>query len=115
MHDPDCIFCKIVAGRIPCRKAHEDGDVMAFHDIQPQAPVHVLVIPKTLFPRISEVPADKQALLGHLLLTASALAKKLQLSKGYRIVINNGPDGGESVPHLHVHLLGGRALGWPPG
>ncbi len=109
------LFQKIIDREIPAKIAHEDDQCIAIHDIAPQAPVHVLVIPKTLFPRISEVPADKQALLGHLLLTASALAKKLQLSKGYRIVINNGPDGGESVPHLHVHLLGGRALGWPPG
>lgn len=109
------LFQKIIDREIPAKIAHEDDQCIAIHDIAPQAPVHVLVIPKTLFPRISEVPTDKQALLGHLLLTASALAKKLQLSQGYRLVINNGPDGGESVPHLHVHLLGGRALGWPPG
>lgn len=109
------LFQKIIDREIPAKIAYEDDQCIAIHDIAPQAPVHVLVIPKTHFPRISEVPADKQDLLGHLLLTANAVAKKLQLSKGYRIVINNGPDGGESVPHLHVHVLGGRALSWPPG
>ena len=109
------LFQKIIDREIPAKIAYEDDQCIAIHDIAPQAPVHVLVIPKTHFPRISEVPADKQALLGHLLLTANAVAKKLQLSQGYRIVINNGLDGGESVPHLHVHVLGGRALSWPPG
>ncbi|MBE7539739.1 MAG: HIT domain-containing protein [Opitutaceae bacterium] len=109
------LFQKIIDREIPAKIAHEDDKCIAIHDIAPQAPVHVLIIPKTPFPRIGEVPPENQSLLGHLLLTAAALARTLHLSKGYRIVINNGPDGGESVPHLHVHLLGGRSMSWPPG
>lgn len=112
---PKTIFQKIIDREIPARIAHEDDRCIAIHDIQPQAPTHVLVIPKKPLVRIAEASADDQALLGHLLLTAASLAKSLSLSKGFRIVINNGPDGGESVPHLHVHLLGGRQLSWPPG
>lgn len=109
------LFQKIIDRDIPAKIAHEDAQCIAIHDIAPQAPVHILVIPKSPFPRISEVTPEGQSLLGHLLLTATSLAKKLNLDKGYRIVINNGPDGGESVPHLHVHLLGGRPMSWPPG
>ncbi|HRE79946.1 MAG TPA: HIT domain-containing protein [Opitutaceae bacterium] len=106
------IFQKIIDREIPAKIAHEDDLCIAIHDIQPQAPTHVLVIPKRLIPRLAEASLTDQALLGHLLLTAAALAKKLSLPKGFRVVINNG---GESVPHLHVHLLGGRSLSWPPG
>lgn len=109
------LFEKIIDREIPAKLAHEDDLCIAIHDIQPQAPVHVLVIPKKLVARVGEASTDDQALLGHLLLTAASLAKQLKLSAGYRIVINNGPHGGESVPHLHVHLLGGRQLAWPPG
>jgi histidine triad (HIT) family protein len=110
------IFQKIIAGEIPAKLAHEDEHCVAIHDINPQAPVHVLVIPRKPVARVGEAALSDQPLLGHLLLTAAALAKKLGISEsGYRIVINNGRDGGESVPHLHVHLLGGRPLGWPPG
>lgn len=109
------LFEKIIAREIPANIAHEDDRCIAIHDIQPQAPVHVLVIPKKPLPRIGEATADDEALLGHLLLTAANLAKELNLTAGYRIVINHGPHGGESVPHLHVHLLGGRQLTWPPG
>lgn len=110
------IFQKIIAGQIPAKLAHEDEHCIAIHDINPQAPVHVLIIPKQLIPRIGEAAATDQPVLGHLLLTAAALAKKLGIAEsGYRIVINNGRDGGETVPHLHVHLLGQRPLGWPPG
>ncbi len=109
------IFQKIIDREIPARLAHEDELCIAIHDINPQAPVHVLVIPKKLIPRLGEAAAHDQALLGHLLLTAATLAKKLGLDNGYRIVINHGRDGGETVPHLHVHLLGQRPLGWPPG
>lgn len=110
------IFQKIIDREISAKLAHEDEHCIAIHDINPQAPVHVLVIPKKLIPRVGEaVPAD-QPVLGHLLLTAAALAKKLGIAEsGYRIVINNGRDGGETVPHLHVHLLGKRPLAWPPG
>jgi histidine triad (HIT) family protein len=110
------IFQKIIAKEIPAKLAHEDEHCIAIHDISPQAPVHVLVIPKKPLARITEASAADQALLGHLLLIASALAKKLGIAEsGFRIVINNGRDGGESVPHLHVHLLGQRPLAWPPG
>ncbi|HVU17721.1 MAG TPA: histidine triad nucleotide-binding protein [Candidatus Didemnitutus sp.] len=110
------VFQKIIDREIPAQLAHEDDRCIAIHDLHPQAPVHVLVIPKKPLPRIAEASAEDQALLGHLLLTASALAKKLGVDRsGFRLVINNGPDGGESVPHLHVHLLGQRAMAWPPG
>jgi histidine triad (HIT) family protein len=109
------LFEKILAGEIPAKIAHEDDLAFAIHDINPQAPVHILVIPKKPLPRVGEADDTDQPLLGHLLLTAAKLAEKENLASGYRIVINNGPDGGESVPHLHVHLLGGRKLTWPPG
>jgi histidine triad (HIT) family protein len=94
---------------------HEDAVCVAFHDISPQAPTHVLVVPRKPIARVGEATTEDQATLGHLLLVAAQLSRQLNLAKGFRIVINNGPDGGESVPHLHVHLLGGRALSWPPG
>ena len=109
------LFEKIIAREIPAKIAHEDDRCIAIHDIQPQAPVHVLVIPKKPIARVAKATAEDEALLGHLLLTARSLAQQLNLSAGFRIVINNGPHGGESVPHLHVHLLGGRQLAWPPG
>jgi len=110
------IFQKIIAREIPAKFIHEDDLCIAIHDVSPQAPLHVLVIPKKHIARIGEAAAADQALLGHLLLTAAAVAKKLGVAEsGYRIVINNGRDGGESVPHLHVHLLGQRPLAWPPG
>ena len=109
------IFQKIIEREIPARIEHEDEHCIVIHDIQPQAPVHVLVIPKKPLLRLAEAGVADQALLGHLLLTAAALAKQLGLAQGYRVVINNGPHGGESVPHLHVHLLGQRPMAWPPG
>lgn len=109
------IFQKIVDREIPAKIIHEDEHCLAIHDIQPQAPVHVLIFPKRLIARLNEAAPADQALLGHLLLTAQAVAKQLNLGAGFRVVINNGPHGCESVPHLHVHLLGGRQLGWPPG
>ena len=109
------IFERICAKEIPANLVYEDEHVVAFRDLNPQAPVHVLVVPRKPIPRLAEATAADHALLGHLLLKAAEVAQKLGLAHGYRIVINNGPDGGESVPHLHVHLLGGRALGWPPG
>ncbi len=110
------LFQKIIDREIPAQLAHEDELCIAIHDINPQAPVHVLVIPKKLIPRVGAASTADQSLLGHLLLTAGALAKKLGIDEsGYRLVINNGADGGESVPHLHVHLLGRRPLAWPPG
>jgi len=113
---PKTIFQKIIDREIPAKLVHEDDLCIAIHDVHPQAPVHVLVIPKRLIPRVGEASVGDQALLGHLLLTAAAVARTLGIAEsGYRIVINNGPDGGESVPHLHVHLLGQRPLAWPPG
>ena len=110
------IFQKIIKREIPAKLAHEDEHCIAIHDINPQAPVHVLIIPKKPIARIGEATAGDQNVLGHLLLTGAALAKKLGVAEsGYRLVINNGRDGGESVPHLHVHLLGQRPLAWPPG
>ena len=110
------LFEKIIARQIPAKIAHEDELCIAIHDINPQAPVHVLVIPKKVIARVGAATAADQALLGHLLLTAGNLAKKLGVSEsGYRLVINSGADGGETVPHLHVHLLGQRSLTWPPG
>lgn len=110
------IFEKIIARQIPARIAYEDDQVVAFHDIQPQAPVHVLIVPRKALPRVDAAGTEEQALLGHLLLKAAAVARQLGLAEsGYRLVINNGRDGGESVPHLHCHILGGRPLSWPPG
>lgn len=109
------IFEKIIARQIPAKIILEDDDVVAFHDVNPQAPVHVLIVPKRAVPRLADAKDEDGPMLGKLLLTARDLAKKLELSNGYRVVINCGPDAGESVPHLHVHLLGKRALAWPPG
>ena len=110
------IFQKIIDREIPAKIAHEDDQCIAIHDINPQAPVHVLVIPKKVIARIGAATATDQAILGHLLLTAGNLARKLGVSEtGYRLVINSGPNAGETVPHMHVHLLGQRQLTWPPG
>lgn len=110
------LFEKIVARQIPAQIVYEDDLVLAFRDINPQAPTHVLIVPKKAIPRIAEAAADDHALMGHLLLKAAEVAAKIGLKEnGYRLVINNGRDGGESVPHLHCHILGGRPLAWPPG
>jgi histidine triad (HIT) family protein len=110
------IFEKIIAREIPAKIIWEDDDAIAFHDVNPQAPVHVLIVPKKVIPRLTAATEADRAILGKLLLVAGDLAKKLGVEKsGYRVVINSGPDAGESVPHLHVHLLGKRALAWPPG
>ena len=115
MSSPKTLFQKIADREILAKLIHEDAVCVAFHDISPQAPTHVLVVPRKPIARVGEATAEDQATLGHLLLVATQLSRQLNLAKGFRIVINNGPDGGESVPHLHVHLLGGRALSWPPG
>jgi histidine triad (HIT) family protein len=109
------LFERIIAREIPARIEHEDDRCIVIHDIQPQAPVHVLIIPKKPIPRVSQAVAEDQAVLGHLLLVAGQVAAKLGLSNGFRVVINNGPDACESVPHLHVHLLAKRQMNWPPG
>jgi histidine triad (HIT) family protein len=109
------LFTRIIHRELPASIAYEDDDCIAIHDIQPQAPVHLLVIPKKPIPRLGEATAEDQALLGKLLLTCSQIAREQNLSNGFRVVINHGPDGGESVPHLHFHVLGKRAMAWPPG
>ncbi|MEI6861681.1 MAG: histidine triad nucleotide-binding protein [Verrucomicrobiota bacterium] len=109
------LFQRIIAREIPARIEYEDEQCIVIHDIQPAAPVHLLIIPKQPIPRIGEAAAVDQALLGHLLLVAGSVAKKLQLSEGFRLVVNHGPHACESVPHLHVHLLAKRQMAWPPG
>lgn len=110
------IFEKIIAREVPARIVHEDDDLIAFHDVDPKAPVHVLIVPKQIISRIGEATTDQAALLGKLLLAAQVVAQKTGVDQsGFRLVINHGADAGESVPHLHVHLLGGRSLAWPPG
>lgn len=109
------IFKRIIDKEIPAQIVHEDELCLAFHDVAPQAPTHVLVIPKKELPNLAAASGEDQALLGHLLLTAKKVAEQLGLTNGYRTVINCGRDGGQSVDHLHVHVLGGRALHWPPG
>ena len=109
------IFQKIIDGVIPADLLHDDEKCVAIRDVNPQAPTHLLVIPKKLIPRTSEASEEDQSLLGRLLLVAKKVAGEEGLDEGFRIVINNGSAGGESVPHLHVHVLGGRQMGWPPG
>lgn len=111
----DCLFCKIVAGQIPSKKVYEDDRVFAFHDIDPKAPKHILVIPKRHVASLADAQAGDEALLGHILTTAAAIARDHGLGKGYRVVISTGPEGGQTVDHLHLHLLGGRQMHWPPG
>jgi histidine triad (HIT) family protein len=111
----DCIFCKIVAGTIPSKKLFEDDDVYAFADIDPKAPFHALIVPKEHLESLADAAANHESVLGHMHLTAAELARKHGLTNGYRVVINTGPDGGQTVSHLHLHLLGGRAMHWPPG
>ena len=112
---PKTIFERIIDREIPAKIEHEDDDCIVIHDIEPKAPVHLLIIPKQLIVRVGEATDADQNILGHLLVVAGLVANKLQLSGGFRLVINNGRDGGEAVPHLHVHLLAGRPLAWPPG
>ena len=112
----DCLFCKIVAGEIPARIVKRTADAVAFHDIDPRAPVHVLVIPTRHVPAVRDAGADGEAMLGRALRFAAEVATELGLDAGgYRIVTNTGADAGQSVDHLHLHVLGGRKLAWPPG
>jgi histidine triad (HIT) family protein len=111
----DTIFGRIIRGEVPARIVHDDDRCLAFHDVAPQAPVHVLVIPKRPIASLAEATEADADLLGHLVVVAARLARTLGLADGYRLVVNCGRDGGQSVDHLHVHLLGGRPLGWPPG
>ena len=110
------IFEKIAAREIPAKIIHETDEFFAFHDVRPQAPVHVLIVPKRVISRLAEASAGDAELLGRMMLAVPEVAEKVGIREsGFRVVINNGRDGGESVPHLHIHLLGGRAMGWPPG
>jgi histidine triad (HIT) family protein len=111
----ETIFAKIIRREIPAKIEYEDDRCLAFHDVAPQAPVHLLVIPKEPISSLATVSDDDSPLLGHLVRVATQLAVQLDLTNGYRLVVNCGPDGGQSVDHLHIHLLGGRPLGWPPG
>jgi histidine triad (HIT) family protein len=111
----DCLFCRIVEGSLPARIVHRDEHCTAFWDIRPQAPTHLLIVPNRHLDSLDAAKEEDAALLGHLLLTAARLAEQLGLEQGYRVVINTGREAGQSVFHLHLHLLGGRPLGWPPG
>ncbi|MEH1899271.1 MAG: histidine triad nucleotide-binding protein [Nostoc sp.] len=111
----ETIFSKIIRREIPADIVYEDDLVLAFKDIHPQAPVHILVIPKKPIPTLADAESQDHALLGHLLLTAKRVAEVAELKNGYRVVINTGDDGGQTVHHLHLHILGGRQLNWPPG
>jgi histidine triad (HIT) family protein len=109
------LFERIVAREIPAKIEYEDDRCIVIHDIDPKAPVHLLLIPKRVIPRLGDAVASDEALLGHLLLVAGVVAKKLGLERGFRLVINHGPDACEAVPHLHMHLLAKRQMTWPPG
>jgi len=109
------IFKRIIDREIPADIVYEDELCLAFRDISPKAPVHVLLIPKQEIPSVNDLAAEDQTLAGHLLLAAGKIAQQLELNSGYRLVVNCGPDAGQAVNHLHVHILGGRPLGWPPG
>lgn len=111
----DCLFCKIAEGTIPTTALYQDETCYAFADIRPQAPVHFLVIPREHIQSLAHASQDHAALVGHLLWAAAEIARSKGLHKGYRVVINIGKDGGQTVDHLHVHVLGGRPLTWPPG
>ena len=106
-HDPDCIFCKIVAGQIPCRKVHEDDELLVFHDIAPWAPVHFLVVPKTHIATMYDTGDEHAAMMGRMMALAPRLAKEQGVVNGFRIVVNTGRDGGQEVQHLHMHVMGG--------
>lgn len=111
----DCLFCKIIAGEIPSNKLYEDDTVLAFYDIDPQAPVHFLVVPKRHIASPAAITEDDAALIGHIYAVIAKLASELSLDNGYRVVANCGADGGQSVAHLHFHVLAKRSLAWPPG
>jgi len=113
---PECLFCQIIDRKLPAKVVHEDDRAVAIEDIHPQSPVHLLVIPRKHLPSLKEASADDEALLGHLFLVAAQLARARGVeSRGYRAVINNGTGAGQSVFHLHIHLMGGRTFHWPPG
>lgn len=110
-----CLFCKIAAGEIPSRIVYEDAGCLAFADIHPQAPTHILVIPREHIQSLEQATAEHTPLLGTLMHAATTVARQAGLTKGYRVVVNTGAEGGQTVDHLHLHVLGGRAMHWPPG
>jgi histidine triad (HIT) family protein len=110
-----CLFCKIIAGEIPSKMVFEDDLTYAFRDINPQAPTHVLVVPRKHIASLAEAQAEDEGLIGYLHLIAARIADSEELTDGFRTVVNTGPDGGQTVDHLHIHLLGGRSMHWPPG
>jgi histidine triad (HIT) family protein len=111
-----CLFCEIVSGKIPSRKAYEDDTVVAFHDVKPQAPTHVLIVPRKHVSSLNDLAPEDDALVGAMVRRARDLAAQAGLAeRGYRLVLNCGDDAGYSVYHIHLHLVGGRVLGWPPG
>jgi histidine triad (HIT) family protein len=111
----DCLFCKIIQGEIPSEKVYEDEDVFAFRDINPRAPEHILVVPKTHISRVENLEDNQAGLAGKLIITAKNIARKRGVRDGYRLVFNNGPHAGQEVEHIHLHLLAGRKFAWPPG
>jgi histidine triad (HIT) family protein len=112
----DCIFCKIASGAIPARKVLDEPEMVAFHDLNPGAPVHVLIIPRVHISNLAAASPEHETVLGRLMLAAPQVAEAAGVrDTGFRVVVNAGPDAGQSVDHLHVHVLGGRSLGWPPG
>ncbi len=116
MSESTCLFCRILSGEIPSTKVFEDNVAYAFKDINPQAPTHVLIVPKEHIDSLNDISQGDEAMLGYLLRLAPKIANQLGVAEsGFRAVINTGPDGGQSVDHLHIHLLGGRSLVWPPG
>jgi histidine triad (HIT) family protein len=117
MTDPssNCLFCRIIAGEIPAKKVYEDPYVFAFEDIAPKAPTHVLVVPKKHFAGLNEAQTEDAEVIGRCHLAAAEIARQRDIEQGYRTIVNVGPGAGQSVFHLHVHLLGGRGLSWPPG
>jgi histidine triad (HIT) family protein len=110
-----CLFCKIASGEIPSAAIYQDERVYAFADINPKAPVHILIVPREHIGSLAETTAEQSALLGHLMSVAAEIAHNKGLANGYRVVVNTGEDGGQTVDHLHLHLMGGRQMTWPPG
>ncbi|MGC9513233.1 MAG: histidine triad nucleotide-binding protein [Fidelibacterota bacterium] len=111
----DCLFCKIIRGEIPSTKVYENEDVLAFRDINPQAPEHILIIPKIHINRVENLSDDQSEMVGKLVIAAKNIARQLGIHNGYRLVFNNGPQAGQEVEHIHLHLLAGRKFAWPPG
>ena len=111
----NCLFCKIVAGKIPSNIVYQDKDVVAFRDIDPKAPQHILIVPRRHIPSMADLTSEDAQLLTLIFMTAKHIAHESGLEQGYRFLTNVGPDAGQAIPHLHFHLMGGRRLGWPPG